>query len=204
MTAVLEPTAVKVAELQASDLYRALSVASHFASTDRTIPMLCQVRLEGDGKGKLIAMATDRYVAGTVTVAYTGPAFVTGIDLVDLKPLLPLIKRLFTTYRNADVTLKMVGDNRLSVSFYDHEQTIRTPDDDYPKLLSLIPEVRPDAEPSVAAMAFNPAKLALFAKAVGSRTEPIRIHFTSPLKPARIEASDDFVGIIMPMRMEAR
>ena len=186
--------------LKAVDLAEALRVAALFAGTDATIPMLGAVRLECNGV-KLTALATDRYTAALYTTEAEGDVlFTANIPTANVRIILTTLKGAAA---HTPVELTRDGD-RLTVRTFDGQVTVTLNNDDFPKLRHLIPDAHDgDGTGNVGLIGFNPAYLARLAKvATGKgRHEPARLTFTTPLKPVRVDIGENFVGLIMPVRI---
>lgn len=197
------PVTTTKATFKATDLADALRVGSLFASTDKTIPMLHAVRLEFDGKA-LTALATDRYTAGLFTVDGEGDAFNANVSVAVVKQILTSLKGA-PSYAPVEVIIEEVSPftHKITVRTFDGEITATLNDGDFPKLRALIPDAHNgDGTGNVGMVSFDPAYLAKFAKVQTGRTKvPARFSLSAPMKPARVDIGENFVGVIMPMRI---
>jgi DNA polymerase III sliding clamp (beta) subunit (PCNA family) len=189
--------------LKASDLHKLLTEAKSFAGSDVTLPMLTCIKLEAT-ETQIVGVATDRFVLGATRVDYAGEAFTA---LLDKNTVDTLIKMSKTDKRSAnwrEVTLE-IRETELEFRFTTGEAlTVRPADYDFPKWRQLLPGNDYDDAPhqhlvhSVTVAAYNAAYLARFGKVAGSHQMRI---FTRASKPALVTIGDDFVGMIMPVRM---
>lgn len=186
--------------LQTNELVRILKEAALFARTEPDIPVISAVHVEARG-GNLVAVATDRFVLGASKTELDEPGqFLAVLSLRQVKTITQLAgagKQCFSTVAiDAD-------DKQVRVAFSSGE-TLTLPAEvtergAHTKWLELL-ESAPDSGPSKA-MHINPQLLAKFARLQGGRSSRMSMHFFGHAKPIRVTVGDDFVGLVMPVRM---
>lgn len=184
--------------LKAADLHRILTDVRQFASTDRTLPALMQIRIETQG-GNITAAATDRFTMGVSRADYNGEEIAANVSVANVDNLLRLAK---TSRRDAParaVDIAIVG-NTLEFGFSTGESlTVQTEQADFPRWQQLLPkEAIPGNGITDATISYNAGRLARFAKVAGS--ERMQIVNRGRHKPSIVCIGDDFVGLIMPVR----
>lgn len=186
-------------KLQTNELVRVLKEASLFAHSDNMIPIINAVHMEARGT-ELVAVATDRFTLGASKTELDEPGeFLAALSLRQVKTITQLAgagKQCFSTVAvDAD-------DKTVRVSFSSGE-TLTLPTEiergAHRAWLKLL-DTEPDNGPSKA-MDINPQLIAKFARLQGSRASRMRMHFFGHAKPIRITVGDDFVGLVMPVRM---
>jgi DNA polymerase III sliding clamp (beta) subunit (PCNA family) len=212
--------------LTAHDLHRVLATSKLFTGTDDTLPMLRCVRLEFTS-GRVIGVATDRFTLGVITAEYVEPeandatpeVFDVMVDHNDVDTLIKLAKTPVksSVWRTVDVTVTE-RDERPNSGHYGNPVTIefrfnsgetvavRAADYEFPKYRQLIPSAVSDATDlrgTDYTTGFNPGYLAKFAKVLSADGKAGRMAVTthSPSKPTAVRIGDDFIGLIMPVRL---
>ncbi len=189
-------------QLMTNELTRILKDAQIFASADSTLPSINAVHLEARG-GELLAVSTDRFVLGVskAPLDESGEAFEVALPLRQVKSIVQLAGACKQAFSKA--ALK-VEDGKLSVAFSSGE-TLTLPVElevgphrGWMQLLSAVAD-----EPPSKLMEINPQLLAKFARVSGARTR-LRLGFFGPSKPIRASIGDDFVGLIMPVRIDLK
>jgi len=152
--------------MKAADLYRIVTVAKAFTSTDATVPMLGTVRIEAS-ESAIIAVATDRFTLAVARADYSGEAFIATLDRTHVDTLIKMAKttKRDESWREAEIT---VDENTLEFRFATGESlSVRVSDHDFPKFRQLIPSATlletEDVTPTKLA-SFDASKLAQFAK----------------------------------------
>jgi DNA polymerase III sliding clamp (beta) subunit (PCNA family) len=184
--------------LKASDLHKVLSEAKSFAGNDATLPMLTCVKLEAT-ETQIVGVATDRFLLGASRVDYTGEAFTALLDKASVDTLIKMSKTSARDSQWREVSIE-IRETELEFRFTTGEAlTVRPADHSFPKWRQLLPanDYSEKLADSVTVAAYNASYLARFAKVAGSQ---MRI-FTRASKPAVITIGEDFVGMIMPVRM---
>lgn len=193
--------------LLAADLHRVLATARIFAGKDNTLPMLTCVKLQATGT-HLIAVATDRFNLGAAACKYDGEPFelmlapeAQAVLLAAVNPGKGSLGRLRT------VGLRRTPKGRyLYVAVRNGEDSVslalRPSTAEFPAWRQLIPEKMP-MENTVAVIGLDPVRLAKFGqvrKLHPDYSSP-QFFFTSPSKPVVCRMGDDFIGLLMPIRL---
>jgi DNA polymerase III sliding clamp (beta) subunit (PCNA family) len=173
----------------------ALNAVAPFASRDlwfRSLNSVCFESRDGD----LIVTATDRYTAGRMTVPIgsgTGiPATV--LSLADMEQVRYLLRR--SLKGDAEITRT---DGAFTVKLENASLTVKPADHEFPDLAEIYAAAEA-AEPDLSEpIGLQPKLFARFAAV--SRTQPARVVFAGPLRPVLVRIGDDFLGIIMPVRL---
>ncbi|OFB37937.1 hypothetical protein BA059_16700 [Mycolicibacterium sp. (ex Dasyatis americana)] len=186
-------------KLMTSDLVRILKDASLFASSDNLLPIINAVHLTVRDGG-LLAFATDRFILGASKAPVEEPGDLeVALTLRQVKTVLQLansFKQAFST-----VALK-VEAKKFHVAFTSGESLALPVElDDGPQLswLTLLSTPAKDDSPAKA-MDVNPQLLARFARVTGGPRR-MRLWFSGANKAMRVSIGDEFVGLIMPVRM---
>ncbi|TGB37920.1 hypothetical protein [Mycolicibacterium peregrinum] len=188
-------------QLMTNELIRILKDAQIFASLDSTLPSINAVHLEAR-PGELIAVSTDRFVLGVSKAPLDeGESFEVALPLHQVKSIVQLASACKQAFSKA--ALK-VEDKRFSIAFSSGE-TLTLPVEvevgphrAWMQLLSAVAD-----EPPSKLMEINPQLLAKFARVSGAKTR-LRLGFFGPSKPIRASIGDDFVGLIMPVRIDLK
>ncbi len=196
--------------MKANHLHRILTEAKLFAGHDATLPMLACVRLEAT-ETQLTAIATDRFLLGVSRADYTGEAFDVLIDGSDVDVLARMAKTAKRDEAWREVTVERTdtvpeGCTVTSVTFVfafntGETLTVKPSEQDFPKYRQLIPSTD-DLETETLGLGtefgFDAGKLARFAKVAGSHV--MQLYPRGP-RPAVVLIGDDFLGLIMPVRL---
>lgn len=188
--------------LKSNDLHRVLTEAKLFTSRDDTLPMLGCVRLEAT-ETQLTAAATDRFLLGVSRADYAGEAFTVNIEGPDVDTLTRIAK---TSKRDAEwreVTIERTDDTRSIVYGFNSGEslTITASDQEFPKYRQLIPDtdmVDTETTSLGTEFGFDASKLARFAKIDGSHVMRV---YPRGAKPTVVLIGEDFLGLIMPVRL---
>lgn len=186
--------------MKAADLHRIVTVAKAFSSTDATLPMLGAVRLEAT-ESTITAAATDRFVLGVACADYTGEAFIATLDRTHVDTLAKMAKTVNRDASWREVTID-VAESTLEFRFTTGESlSVRVSDHEFPKYRQLIPtntELETENVTPTKLAGFDASKLAQFAKVPGHERMSMWIRGT---KPTVVRIGDDFIGLIMPVRI---
>lgn len=183
-------------------LLELLSGAATHAGTDKSLPVLNAVAIEGKGE-EIIARATDRYrvIEGSVKGEESGSMPLTLIPLAEIKNILALIK----SSKHGYVTITR-EEERVTVRHLDREITFRAYEGTFPPTDHLFPS-EDTPRVSVEKIAFNPSFFADYGKIVGKKGA-VTVEFTdnnSPMrKPIIIGLAGEKVtwrALLMPMRI---
>ena len=181
---------------------RILTGTLQLASAERTLPMLCGVRLVTDG-GKLLAAATDRYIAGVALMCDAGDGAADDLYLAteDVKRLAAAAK----ANRSEPIILELSPDGA-TIRTMAGDLTVRPGDGSPPDVLTLmrtqaraVMDGSAPAEALDGSWALDPAVYAKLAKLGAS--DRVRLRGGSARKPV-IWATDDAFGCIMPVRWQ--
>lgn len=186
-------------QLMTTELVRILKDAALFASSDNTLPIINAVHLTARDGG-LMAFATDRFALGAAKapVEESG-ALGVALTLKQVKTVLQLAnscKQAFSL-----VSLKVAG-GKFHAAFSSGESiSLPVELDEGPLLpwLTLLTASTTDDSPA-SAMAINPQLLARFARVTGAPAQ-MRLWFFGARSAIRVSIGDDFVGLVMPIRM---
>lgn len=186
-------------KLMTTDLVRILKDASLFASSDNLLPIINAVHLTVRDGG-LLAFGTDRFILGAskAPLEESGDLEV-ALTLRQVKTVLQLANSCKQAFSQA--ALK-VEDRVFHVAFTSGESLAMPVDlDEEPmvKWLTLLSSPAKDDSP-VKAMDINPQLLARFARVTGGPAR-MRLWFSGAGKAIRVSIGDEFVGLIMPVRM---
>ena len=190
--------------MKAADLHRVIAEAKNFAGRDATLPMLQNVRIEAT-ETQLVAVATDRFLLGVSRADYAGEAFTVNVEGQQVDALLRIAKTARRDEQWREVTLERRDDGSRTMvefRFNSGESITVTPSDrEFPKFRQLLPATQ-TLETETLTMdgfGFNAANLAKFAKIDGSHAMRV---YTRGSKPTVVLIGDDFVGLIMPVRID--
>jgi DNA polymerase III sliding clamp (beta) subunit (PCNA family) len=188
-------------KLLAADLARVIDDAAIFALRDTSIPIINAVQLESSPK-RLIATATDRFVLGSAVTDYldeTGETWGAALSLAHAQMVSKLAKSTKTSM--TDVTIK-VEDGKAWFAFTSGE-TLTVPTVDgtgkFPDWRKII-ESRAAEEGSTGTFGVNPQYLAKFGRVTDARRMVIK--FSGHNKPGLVNIGTQFVGVIMPFRLD--
>ena len=192
--------------LKAHALHTVISDALVFASSDSTIPVLNVVRLETVARGDsvdLMAIATDRFTLGVSRADADGdvlPGF--NLAATDAKNLVRIAKTAarMQTYRTVDVETDEYTQNVVFTFSSGESVTVRKSDYELPRWRKLFPTDDAGMADDVSGIGYTPEYLAKFGKVAASKRNPMRF-FPRAAKPGVVMIGDDFMGIIMPVRI---
>lgn len=195
-------------EARAVDVRDALTACLLSASKDRTLPALVAVQVKKEGD-VLTFTSTDRYRLTVATVRLDvaqGDDFTALVASDDVKRIADSLPKRGVRTNIAPAWFTR-SDDKLTVSTYDGELTVRTMYEDYPRVDKIIPG--PETELAGASrLGFMPSYMADLCKMPGRRkSEPVVLDIVAPNKPFRATWGDSdsvqYVHIIMPTRVEA-
>ena len=192
--------------LKAHALHTVMSDAIVFAGTDATIPALNGIRIETVARGEtvdLIAVATDRFTLGVSRVDGSGdilPGF--NLTASDAKNLVRIAKTLarMQSYRTVDIE---TADDDLNVMFVfstGETVTVRKAEHEFPRWRQLFPADDAGMSDDVSGIGYTPEYLAKFGKVAAGKHDSMRF-YPRVSKPGVVMIGDDFIGIIMPVRI---
>lgn len=203
--------------LKAHALHTVMSDALAFAGTDATIPALNGIRLETvqrDETVDLIAVATDRFTLGVSRADAGGdaatadcrcwdcvlPAFnLTSSDAKNLVRIAKTVARM-QSYRTVDVETDDHTQNVVFTFSSGESVTVRKSDHEFPRWRQLFPADDAGMHDDVSGIGYTPEYLAKFGKVAASKRNPMRF-FPRAMKPGVVMIGDDFMGIIMPVKI---
>lgn len=186
---------------------RVVAAVLPHASAATDLPLFNAVRLELDGD-RLLAVASDRYSLVVCRAslkqwdenAKPVKGATAHIRVADVKRLLAFLRpqrRMVATWKltASHLTVSFAGGSSLTVPTSDSEN--------FPQWRALVTPLF-DREPEPGArMGFTPRVVEHFhqsAKALGELHETWQ--FISPLKPVIVRIGDDFLGLLMPCRLD--
>ena len=196
MSTLESKVAVNYVELEGVSLLALLEGVSSHAGTDKSLPTLNAVHVEGEG-GLFKAKATDRYrlIEGSLQTL-DGRLEPSLIRLDDIKRVITLCK----DHKANRVQLSRIGDT-ITVSSLGDAITLTVSDGTFPPTEQLLSDS--EGEPiAVDSIAFNPAFMADYAKIAGKKAA-IKVYFTGEGKPMRVRITGDKItwrALLMPMR----
>jgi DNA polymerase III sliding clamp (beta) subunit (PCNA family) len=195
---------VTTVTVETADLRRILGNVAPFASTDRTVPVLCAVRLEITD-GILTGVAGDRFALAydtcPVDLATESTDTSTLIDLSDAKRIMSILT-VPRGMRPWPATLTF-ETSTLTVHVRFSDSTVKVPvvDGAFPRWRSLLPTEVNTAD-GITRTAYNPKILAKLAKVTDPDTKrpAARFTFTGTDKPGYVRIGETFRALIMPIR----
>ena len=192
--------------LKAHALHTVMSDAIVFAGDGATIPVLNGIRLETVQRGAIvdvIAVSTDRFTLGVSRADGSGD-ILPGFNLAasDAKNIVRIAKTVarMQSYRTVDIE---TADDDLNVMFVfstGETVTVRKSDHEFPRWRQLFPTDDAGMADDVSGIGYTPEYLAKFGKVAASKRNPMRF-FPRAAKPGVVMIGDDFMGIIMPVRI---
>ncbi|HEX2616645.1 MAG TPA: hypothetical protein VHL57_03830 [Flavobacteriales bacterium] len=202
-----------MSELLANEVHRVLTEAAVFASTDDTLPMINCVQLTSTGT-HLVAAATDRFALGVSATPCEGEKWSVLIPLEFVKligtTLLPNRRKIVrhcglgVTPKLRKLFVKVVEPFKRGDEVW--ETTLEVPvrpseGSNFPDWRKLLPTTVDNEHREVASvMGYNPELLARFAK-VGGKYDRAKWFFRGPAKPVSVQVGENFVGLLMPLRL---
>lgn len=196
--------------LKAHALHTVMQDALAFSSTGMTThtysPALNGIRIETVQQGEtvdILAVATDRFTLGVSRADAGGdvlPAFnLTSSDAKNIVRIAKTVARM-QSYRTVDVE---TSDDDLNVMFVfstGETVTVRKSEHEFPRWRQLFPADDAGMSDDVSGIGYTPEYLAKFGKVAASKRNPMRF-FPRAMKPGAVMIGDDFMGIIMPVRI---
>jgi len=208
-----EKVATTVAWVRASELHRVLSNAALFMEDNHGLfPEISLVQFNFDAH-RMICVATDRFTLGVAKLDLDGVKGQANNDdgatfNIAAPNVKTLVKAAKTTKRDSAtrrVTIKQCYDGTVTFEFSSGEHfTMKTPSQSLPKWRQLIPS---DSTPMVkrSSVGLNPNLLARFARVNGGSHQMAMYSFDEDddrkNKPLAVLIDDDFLGLIMPIRL---
>ena len=203
-----EPT-VKI-DTKASDLYRIMNDAIHFASPAIGVPAIESVRIETTPNDadtiNLIGVATDRFVLGVSRVTAEGNAdagFTLSTD--DAKNVIRLAKTAKRDQAWRRVTISDDEAGRITFAFSSGESvTVATVEADFPRWRQLmVADADAMARPA-SGLGVDPLKISVFGRIAAAKSSPMAlfpgVDEVGRLKAVHVRIGDDFAGLVMPVR----
>ena len=192
--------------LKAHALHTVMSDAIVFAGTDATIPAINGIRLETVQRGAIvdvIAVATDRFTLGVSRADGSGdilPEF--NLAASDAKNVVRIAKTVarMQSYRTVDVETDDYTQNVVFTFSSGESVTVRKSDLEFPHWRQLFPSDDAGMADDVSGIGYTPEYLAKFGKVAASKRDPMRF-FPRVSKPGVVMIGDDFIGIIMPVKI---
>ena len=187
-------------QLMTSELVRILKDAALFVRTSPDIPIINAVHLSTRGQ-ELIAVGTDRFVLGASKAeldADSSGEFAAALPLRQVKTILQLAGACKQSWSRVAIDS---GEDGVRVAFSSGETLVLPAGLEtgahiaWLKLLHSAPEDAPSK-----AMDLNPQLLARFGRVSGGSSRA-RWFFFGHTRPVRVTIGDDFVGIVMPIRL---
>ncbi len=192
--------------LKAHDLHTVMQDALAFASTDATLPVLNGIRIETVQRGAIvdvIAVATDRFTLGVSRADGSGdilPEFnLTASDAKNVVRIAKTVARM-QSYRTVDVETDDYTQNVVFTFSSGESVTVRKSDHKFPHWRQLFPSDDAGMADDVSGIGYTPEYLAKFGKVAASKRNPMRF-FPRAMKPGVVMIGDDFMGIIMPVKI---
>lgn len=154
--------------------FASLASVGYAASSDDVTPVIQVVSLSTSHDGRIVALATDRYVIAEAT--YT-PYDVEGDELDNLlihAPFLLKAAKAFPAKRGNSTPLKITVNDEdedglgreIEITDYDTKMTSREVKGNYPPVARLLPDELPKEVNGFTGWALNPAKIAQLAKVI--------------------------------------
>lgn len=197
-------TSLPGGSLPVGDLSRIVDDAALFASKDSGFPTINAIHLESTPE-RLIAVATDRFTLGSATASYLddspGDEFNLSLKLGQAQILSRIAKSCKTAFSNVTVN---ATSGSVTFSFTSGESlTLPTlsngTDEKFPDWREVIRSLGAQTDCAVEVIGLNPGFLAKFSKVTNARQMAIK--FSGPSRGALVSISDQFVGVIMPVRI---
>lgn len=188
--------------IERADLVRVLTEASLFATKTDDLPILNAVRLEATGT-HLLAVATDRFMLGVSSAEYEGAPFVITLPMAEVKLILGACKLKAGRWKPKDVVDLRVTPKGTLLHVTLDETVITVPtfqsasDFTYPEWRKLLGASTTEVGEVIGTVGINPQYLAKFGK-IGRQA---KFYLRAPNKPVMVRIGDDFVGLIMPIRI---
>jgi hypothetical protein len=203
-----EPTILILPALAVSEV---LASTLTLASSDRILPVLCNVQLRiapaAEGFATIMGVATDRYVLGycrrTVKVDSIHEAVTVLVDVTLAKDVVAMIRKTKT-----QVVRLWIENGR--VEFHDGTNEVRVGarifvEKDFPAVDGIMEKALDLSSERTVPLSLNLSHLAKFAPAAKiAKTEPV---FWSSLgkdgreQMAAVRIGADFAGVVMPVRL---
>lgn len=194
----------------AADLHRILSDVRPFASKDKVLPSICQVRIESN-ESSIIAAATDRFTLGISHADYSGEKLAVNLVTSNIDNLIRLAKTPRAvegrTVEIVETAGTVHGATWKFIFSTGEELSVMAETTDFPKFRQLLPSESIDekAQGNVA-VTYDAARLAKFAKVSGSEDMNVisRGRDCEVAKPTVVTIGNHFIGLIMPSRRDSR
>lgn len=186
--------------VETSELVAGLTAVLPHAGTNMTLPMLCSVKFE-TRDGRLFLVTTDRYSLATYSLEWDGPDVDALLPAASAKELLSVAKK--APKYAARVSLHF---EERSVEYADLDRRTTLPldtDHEFVKWAAIMPSEESLSQETgrISAMGINPAQLAKFAKGAPKGVTMRLIFGATSVKPVLVKIGDNFVGLIMPVRL---
>lgn len=181
------------------ELANVLADALIFADRSGLMPAIDAVLLEASA-GKLTAVATDRYCMGLRTMAWGGPDLdgflLRGEDAADLIQVL----RSKSGRKGPGLEINVSLNTALVVEVGNITVRCEPVEAEFPKYRTLLEKAAGQPDKDAATFAVNPKLMARFGRLSLGR-EPMRVRSSGREKPISVRIGDDFIGLLMPVRM---
>lgn len=187
--------------IASAELSRIVDDAALFACRDRQLPSIKCVHFESTAKS-LVCVGTDRFTLGASVTDYAddnGEEFAFSLDLPQAKMVSALAKSCRSAMSMVSITLT---PGRVTFDFLSGEGlTVPVLDETFPDWRKLIGSQLAREPESTQATGINPVYLARFGRVHNARRMIMRA--TGAASPIVMKIGDSFVGLLMPVRIEA-
>lgn len=184
------------------DLIRVLTEASLFVHKDTDLPSINSVRLEATGT-HLLAVGTDRFTLGVSSAPYEGTPFAITLRMPAVNLVLGACKLKKGAARGlldfADLRVTPKG-TLLHVTIDETVVTVPTFNDEgwqYPDWRKLLGSPTDDVAEVPGTIGINPEYLSKLGK-IGRQA---KFYLRGPSKPVMARIGENFVGVVMPIRL---
>lgn len=194
-----------IVTLSASALRTALGDVLPLAGRKDEIPVLESVRLEADGSGNLLAIASDQYVVGVSRVDCGGDKLAVTLPATAARMSMKAARRAAKSERDALAEISQLEDGRVRISLSSGESIEAQPRGEYVRWRALIP-----SNPNIGGeLRVDPKLIARFAH-VRAKSPQDSMTLLPTLRSRRVNqpgmvvvrVGADFVGGVMPVRGE--
>lgn len=195
--------------IPAANLVRVLHDALPFAGTDTDLPQISAVYIEAAG-GVFTVTATNRYVLGHARTTCDGglpaPLLISADDA-------RLIAQLFRPNRRSVTgpTVTIITDEHVARFAYADSDSlgllpelgvaVRLRHIAFPKYQHLLTRRSKADWDGSTAIGFNPRLLNLFGKVTDANQHHLRMFLNGPTRATVVEIGEDFIGIVMPVKI---
>lgn len=174
------------------------AVLAHTTAKALGLPALSAVKIESSDDGKTLTMvATNRYTLGTFRIDWDGGAVNALLDADDAKALAAFAKKAGRVER---IALTFTETTAEAFDFERRAGFRLVTDHEFVSWRGLIPEAGNGGD-RIDRLGYNPALMALFAKAALKNQTMVLTFPATATKPTRVDIGDAFTGLIMPVRI---